>query len=573
MMQPSYPGPRVLVIGLDGATMRLLQPMIAAGRLPNLARFIETGASGPLRSTIRPESSIAWSSFATGVNAGRHGIFGFVGPIAGSYRTRLMTAADLHAPPFWVHLADHGVRVGVFNVPLVAYPPKPLPPGSFTVGGLMTPGLASDFTWPAELKADLLAHVPGYRLDVDEAGLSEEQLIAELAELTRLHLAAARYLIESRQPELFVAVFMATDRIQHHLWRHLDPRHPRYDPIRSPRLTPAIHALYDQLDAAVGELVALVATGALTLVISDHGFNGCHRALAVNAWLAQNGWLTPRAGAELRGRSARLIGWLRRLPGLRRLKARLPGLRQVKLTDAWHPDPTDWIAWEQTAAYFSDAGGIRINLQGREPQGTVSPPAYEALRAEISRRLLALRDPETGAAPVAAVYRREELYTGPYADLAPDLIVEPRRDADDPAENYLLAYGAPPAGALFIERLRLSGNHDLDGILFAAGPGVTTGPVAGARLWDLAPTLCQALGAPVPTGLDGRMLPELTAGNVLSAPPSLRGASFAPKQSQAMEGIASQTPLAMTPESTGAELSSEDEAAVAERLRALGYLS
>jgi predicted AlkP superfamily phosphohydrolase/phosphomutase len=563
-MATIYRGPAVLVIGLDGATMRLLGPLMAAGRLPHLRRLSAAGASGLLRSTIRPESSVAWSSFATGLEPGRHGVFGFVSQSPGSYRARLTTAADLAAPPFWAHLAGHGVRAGVFNVPVAAYPPRSLPAGSFTVGGLGTPSLASHFTWPADLKAGLLAHVAGYRLDVDEAGTSDERLITELAELTRVHLAAARYLVESRQPDLFVAVFMATDRIQHYLWRHLDARHPRHDAARSPRLAGRIHALYEQLDAAVGELAGLAAADALILVMSDHGFDACGRALSLNAWLAGQGWLQLRAGAAARGRSAALLGRLRRLPGLRRLKAALPGLRRVALTEAWRPDPTDWIAWEGTAAYFSDVGGIRINLQGREPQGVVAPAAYDALIGEMSGRLLALRDPLTGHAPVAAVYRREELYTGPCTDRAPDLIVEPRRDADDPRANYLLAYGAPPGSALFFDPPRLSGNHDQDGILIAAGPGVRPGAFASARLWDLAPTICHALGVSPPEGLDGRALIELLPRGD-GRPGAHDGASSAGATAQ------DQAAGTIVAEETG--LSAEDEAAIAARLRALGYLS
>jgi len=531
--------------------MRLLVPWMKAGKLPALARLASTGASGPLRSTIRPESSVAWSSFATGVNAGQHGIFGFAGFVQGTYRTRLMTASDLRATTFWEHAAAQGIRVGVFNVPLVSYPPRPLPEGSFSVGGLITPNLDSNFTWPSDLKANVLANVSNYRLDVDEAGLRDEEMISELAELTQQHLAAARYLIRSRLPELFVVVFMATDRIQHHLWRHLDSKHPRYDPIRSLQLASRILELYCQLDTAVGELMALAAPDALTVVLSDHGFNGCYRALSVNAWLASKGWLVPKVGAGTRGSVAHGLRWLRQVPNVRRLKQVLPGLRKVSMVDAWRPDPTAWIDWGQTQAFFSDVGGIRINLRGREPQGIVAPKQYDGLREQLVNDLLTLRDPQTGAAPITAVYQREELYSGPYVPMAPDLIVEPRRDANDPRNNYMLAYGASPTGALFSEPAGLNGNHDLDGILLAAGPGVEPGPITEAHLWDLAPTLCQALGIPLPPALDGRVIPQLVTKKAVNYGPT----------------------MIKTSEAKADGLSTKDEATVADRLRALGYLS
>jgi predicted AlkP superfamily phosphohydrolase/phosphomutase len=356
-----------------------------------------------------------------------------------------------------------------------------------------------------------------------------------------------------------VAIFMTIDRVQHYLWRHLDPHHPRYDPVRSPALAPDILSLYRQVDSAVGELTALSAPDALILVASDHGFNGCHRAVSINTWLANSGWLTPRVGTAVREGGARFLRWLRRVPGARRLKAALPGIQNVPTARAWHPDPTDWIDWAHTAAYFSDAGGIRINLRGREPQGAVAPEDYETLRDEIITGLLELKDPQSGIAPIAAVYRREDLYVGPYVDLAPDLIVEPHRDAADPRENYLLAYGVSPVGALFSEPARLNGNHDLEGILIAAGPGVKPGVITGARLWDLAPTLCVALGVPPLAGLDGEVLPALVSP---LGPVGVRARG--------------ETHAYTTGDATGASgniLSTEDEAEVTNRLRALGYLS
>jgi predicted AlkP superfamily phosphohydrolase/phosphomutase len=344
---------------------------------------------------------------------------------------------------------------------------------------------------------------------------------------------------------------MATDRIQHQLWRHLDPLHPLYDSQRSPAIAQLILNLYQQIDAAVGRIVAAAGDDALVIIMSDHGFNGCHQAFSVNAWLARYNWLALKRGASARGFSARVLRRLRQVPGLRQLKARLPGMRQIRLVEGWRPDATDWIDWQRTQAYFSDVGGIRINLRGREPEGIVPESGYESLCDTLTAGLLALRDPATGYAPVAAVHHREDLYHGEYVSLAPDLIIEPRRDALEPAQNYLLAYGAPPGEGLFRALPGLNGNHDLDGILFARGPAVTAGHIEGARLWDIAPTVCRHLGVPPPADLDGDVLGQLvdttTRVGLLSA-----AAPF---------------------DAVPTELTSEDETALAAHLRALGYLS
>jgi predicted AlkP superfamily phosphohydrolase/phosphomutase len=381
-------------------------------------------------------------------------------------------------------------------------------------------------------------------------------LITALEELTRANLEASRWLIERYGPDLFVCVFMATDRIQHHLWRHLDPSHPRYEPRRSPQLAERILSLYRQLDDALGELAALADPEGLVMVLSDHGFNGCHRSVSINTWLTQASgssgepWLTVRPGFSNRARTAARWAALRRIPGLRRLKGLLPGLRAVSFQRAWRLDADDWVDWSRTRAYFSSVGGIRVNLRGREPEGIVPDGEYDRVRSEIAHGLLALRDPESGVQPITDVYRREELYQGPYIDLAPDLIAEPQRNGDSAADNYLIAPGVPRAGSPFGVPAALTGNHDLDGILIAAGPTVRPGQLSGARLWDIAPTICRVLGIPDLADADGVALAGI-------AP---CGASLSPAVVQAI-GVTATEPM-----------DPADERDVSERLRALGYL-
>jgi len=154
---------RVMIIGLDALTPELTWPWVAEGVLPNLARVLETGAGGPLRSTIPPCSPAAWSTFATGLNPGKHGIIGFSRTRSDDYRPRLATAADRAGETFWETAGRHGISGGILNLPFT-YPPKPF--NGFMISGMMTPRLGRAMASPPEVFDDLMAASPDYTIDV-----------------------------------------------------------------------------------------------------------------------------------------------------------------------------------------------------------------------------------------------------------------------------------------------------------------------------------------------------------------------------------------------------------------------
>jgi predicted AlkP superfamily phosphohydrolase/phosphomutase len=180
----------------------------------------------------------------------------------------------------------------------------------------------------------------------------------------------------------------------------------------------------------------------------------------------------------------------------------------------------------------------------------LSASAAEALAVDLTTALLDVVDPATGQHPIQAVYRREELYHGPYVFHAPDLIVEPRRTDDNPAHNTIYEYGFGP------DSLRSSddftGNHALDGILAAVGPDIPSGPIADARLLDIAPTILHALDLPLPPGLDGRVLP------LWSQPQDIK---WSDPEKTPSSGL-----------NVDEALDAEETATVEQRLRSLGYL-
>ncbi len=544
---------KVIVIGLDGADWRLLKPWMAQGYLPTLARLVKEGASGSLRSTIRPESSVAWSSFATGVNPGKHGIFGFVHHEPNSYRFKLANAASLRVPRFWDVLSQAGRRVGLLNIPFT-YPPMPV--NGFLVGGMLTPTIEVPFTYPEELQSRLLQHFDNYLLDAGDRTQHKDALIASVQAYTQQQIELVRLLWQVDDYDMLGVVFPGPDRLQHFLWEDIDSQHPTYDLDRAQKYGAALREHFAVLDQAVAQIIAQLPEHTLVLIMSDHGFNGCARRFYVNRWLNEQGLLAVHKTKRWRTSAVNQLSSLKSIPWLRRLKRTfLPddwGVTNLKTAVS-----TQAVDWSRTKVYYAPDGGLRLNMQGREPQGIVSTEKeYEQLRRHLSQTLRDLREPQTGHHPLAGVYLREELYHGRFAQYAPDLILEPKRDDPQAASNYVLDSSVDMAGSIFTSSAPYSGNHALNGILIAWGFGVVPEhQVQNAHIIDLAPTILTALGVAAPSYMDGQTLHQLF-------PPAFELPST---QDTSIS-------LEVPDVDEQSKNSEEDEAIITARLRNLGYL-
>lgn len=566
---------RVLVIGLDGGTLDVIRPWAEAGELPTFQRLLAEGIAGPLKSTIPTGSPAAWTSFMTGVNPGKHGTFDFLRRRPDGYD---LQPVRNHLPGLGTMFAwasQHGRRVAVVNVPLT-YPPEP-------VNGIMVAGLGApdeaDYTYPAGL-ADTLRAM-GYRVNTNahcEPGL-EEAFIQEVTEATNKQAEVARWLYAQEPWDFFTVVFRDLDAVFHSLWSLMDETHPAHDPERASRYGDAILNYHKLLDAHLAGFLDAIDDHTVVLIMSDHGSGPYYREVYLNVWLQQEGFqklkrgvgdaaggvraLLRHGGVTRENLTARL-GW----HNVNRIKARLPD-RIKALVPRSNLEATDVVDWSQTQAYsFGLIGQIYINLKGREPHGIVSPDAeYERVVADIIERLSTLEDPDTGERVVDAVYRREELYHGPYAHLGPDLCVEMK------GLSYTTHLGTefthptvfgPPIN-------HESGNHRLYGMLVAWGPGIRRPPghdgqrslteplssraeTLGDRMEiiDLAPTILHLLGVPVPADMDGRVLTE-----ILDEPAG---------------GLAERVTRQQVEPDTATPLTADEEAQLMERLRDLGYL-
>ncbi len=546
---------QVLVIGLDGATYRVIDPLLAAGELPVLARLLNEGVRGELRSTLPPNSAPAWSSFLTGVNPARHRILDFREVDLRRYEVftgRFINARALAGRTIldWIGTRSRGVVA--YRVPMT-YPVWPV--NGVLVAGYPTPDRKRAYTYPPEL-ANVLTPLALHSHDeIMVAGIGEERRNAD-HEIARLLAHMGRWLRENRH-DFYVAVTGITDGFHHKFWKYHDPQHPLHDPGWPAEAKNIIREYYRRLDAAIGELLACVDHRWLVVVMSDHGGGPRPwRQFHVNAWLARQGWLTPSGGgrASWTRRAVRYtLEWARhRVPWRRWLAEHLP-VRWQQQALRWR-QATGWIDWSRTQAYHVPlqypAGGIEINLRGRQPQGVVAPGAeYERLRDEIIAALKNVRDPETDRPVIVEAWPREAVYPRGDMDSVPDILFL-TSETFDCGSDLDHVFSTVPLS--FLERI--NGDHTMEGIAVFWGEGVRRGCTVHLDLLDLPPTLIWAMGLPLPADMDGKVLTEV----------------FTPAYVAAHPVTHSEVPLWQ--EGEGAALSPAEEEAIRKALVGLGYL-
>ena len=556
------PKARVLVIGLDGATFDLIKPWAAEGRLPTLARLMDGGAHGSLHSTIPPMTGPAWTTFATGVNPGKHDLYDWIAREAGTYHFLPTTALDCKTPTVYELLSQVGRSVCVMNVPMT-FPPKPV--NGVVVSGLPAPDLESGVTYPETLLDEIRENVGDYILYPDpgqaysDSGI--DAFLKRLYRTTDLRVETLNYLRGRDDWDFAMVVFNGTDTISHAMWKFMDSSHPLHDPAKAKKYGNAIRDYYSYVDAKLAAIVDELDDDTTLIIMSDHGFGPFHKFIHVNNWLMDQDFMAVKPGAlaALKHRMFRLgfspmnvyntlmaLG----LGSLKREVVRGQGQGLMKTLFLSFDD----VDWSRTKAYsLGNVGQIRINVAGREPFGCVARgEEYEAVRDDIIARLYRMTDPKTGEQVVEQVYRREEIYAGPYLDDAPDIVFIPRR-----LEYF--GFGEYEFGShKIIEPMQrgISGTHRLNGIFIAYGARVRAGAAThDAHLVDLAPTILHLMDEAVADHMDGRVLTEALSAAV-SKPIERR--SYTPQADDAGDGDAG--------------LSAADQAVIAARLRSLGYV-
>ena len=615
---------KLIFLGLDGLEPDLVERLLDEGKLPNMAKLRKQGRYSRLRTTYPALSPVAWSTFATGANPGKHNLFDFLNRNLRTYLPELSSsqvrqpsrvwkigrwrvplskpAVDMRrkSRPFWALLGEHLVGSTVLRVP-ITFPPEPFQgrllsamcapdllgtQGSFQVfttgpagaefdeGGACYPLRKDSDAYTGEVRGpentvrdgagDL--RIPfrllledkhgGGRLEIGgkryelapgrftpwvrltfRAGLGikvsgiAQFRLAQVEPTVRLYLSPiaidpekpalpishpsfyAPYLakllgdystlglaedtwalnervvdedafleqaeqicgereamlesaLERTSKGVVACVFDTPDRVQHMFYRYLEPEHPAHAANGNSfeRYKGTIEDLYARMDGIVGKTMRHVDDKTVIFVLSDHGFKSFQRGVNLNAWLRHEGYLVEQEGR-------RDDGYLR------------------------------GIDWGRTKAYSFGLAGIYLNIKGRESSGIVPRAEAGALCQEIADKLTGLLDEDRDAVAVHRAYPKNAIYSGPYVEAAPDVVV-------GYSPGYRSSWGVAlgkVAGPIFEDNLKAwSGDHCVDpplipGVVFcnrdfeAADPGIE----------DMAPTALTLFGFEPPTHMDG----------------------------------------------------------------------
>ena len=340
---------------------------------------------------------------------------------------------------------------------------------------------------PAAFSADLYKAIGNYRTlgwaeatwALNEGRMDEKTFMDDLMVAFDDRAKVILNRLDARDWDLLVGVIESTDRVQHMMWRLIDPQHPLYDAGMAAQFGDSIERVYRKADDFVGEVVKRAGPGVPVMIVSDHGFHSWRKAVNLNTWLVQNGYMA--------------------------LKGQQPG--DKKLADLFGGG-TFWenVDWTRTRAYAMGIGQIYFNLRGRESQGIVSPGAEAAtLAAELSARLLTLTDPEDGAPIIRAVYKRDDIYNGPFIHNASELQVGMH---DGYRVSWQTTLGGSPPGIVYKNDRKWSADHGGYDYAITSGIFVTSRPIntKEPRIIDIAPTVLRYFGLSVPTDIDGKPL-------------------------------------------------------------------
>lgn len=496
MTQGSSHQIRTLLIGIDGACFDVLEKVT----VPTIESIIENGVAGPLRSQLPPWTASAWPSMFTGVNPGKHGVFDFL--TFDGYDWDIVNRTHVREDALWELLDVHGLTSVVVNVP-VTHPPKPF-------NGALIPGYVAPNNpecHPEGILSDIKDEIGDYRVYPDVPSDADPKTrVEEYTDLVEMRGMAFRILSERFGPDFGFIQFQQTDTTFHDL----------------PGNFRAVRAVYAAVDREITRIIDRHQPQSV-FIASDHGI-GEYRGYGfrVNDFLREHGYVETQKGgkgmpswssiARTHFRDGGVSRWLARqmarVAGVGVTSQRLEKLLN-RLGVANHvvdvvPTEiiragTEQVDFPNSKAYMRSRLelGVRINLEGREPEGKVAKDNYFAVRQILSELLSTIRTPE-GDPVFEYVGPREEVFDGPYLSESPDIITVPNEYNHLPTAALRgEIFGPPdepwehkPQGLFVVDGDRI---HSRDGL-------------KSSHLFDVAPTVLASLGVPVSDRMDGDVL-------------------------------------------------------------------
>ncbi|WP_422925200.1 alkaline phosphatase family protein [Singulisphaera sp. PoT] len=537
---------RLVILGLDGATWNVLDPMRRRGWMPNLDALLSKSARGTLRSIIPPVTTAAWTSMMTGCGPAKHGVFDHRYFDVAAGQMKVNHSGRARVPTFWHMLSQAGRSVVSLNLP-GTFPP--LDVRGVVVSGMDAPHLEAALSGSPAFAERLKAEVPNYSLRYFWKRVPET--LAELTENARLTAesfkgrAQGGLLADQMVPDwtTLMVQFQNLDPFQHRAWRFLNVDETGLD---DPAWNNAAGDVIRGLDVAIGLLAELAdKRGAGVLVVSDHGFGPCLGRIHVNRILIEAGVASvPGLGGKIKRRTKQAAENIK-LWGAKRGN---PEARSSSFdTSVEAQFPFDWKRTLAFAPHQDTAAMVYLNSADRRAGAPLTTPReVDDARKSAVQALAAARHPETGVALFPKIIETAEAYQlDPAKEGYPDLIALPE-------ESYWVRTKLT-AGKAWVEAdANLPGTHRPEGVVALAGAGIVAGTQIDADLIDVTPTVLKLLAMPIPSHIEGKPLA------CLSELPTTR----LDPPTEAVSG----------PHHSQFEYTAEEQAIIEQRLADLGYL-
>ena len=505
---------RHLIIGMDGMEWHLVRKWAGEGKLPTLRRLIDRGASGELASTSAELPDTVWSSLYTGTNPGKLEKFFYVQYDAATMGLRHVPDDAIQRPPFWDYLSEAGVRLGVVDAPKFAVSRK--------INGFQLTNWGAHATktmrmsYPEGLfEAIDAAFGPHPVGDCDKEDSTPKALRAltrRLVDGVRVHGKLFRHLMKERSWDVFFAVFSEPHCVGHHFYHGADPTHPQYKEAVEYGIADSIERVYRAIDEEIGKILERIDANTQVMIVSAHGMGPLrHASWNLPQILDRLGYGdTSVSKSNLNEtQDAKINPW-------RLLKLTLPGRLQYWIKDRLPQAAQDWLLfrwysggknWKNCRAFAipnnDSVGAIRLSVKGRDRFGQISSgEEYDRICDDLSNALYELRDPATGRAVVRQVTRLHSHFHGPFLNQLPDLTVlwdqSFHWEAVQSARIGTLNLGTQDAR---------TGMHTTHGFVIVAGADVSAGDqLVGHSTYDIAPTILDWCGVPIPEDFDGKPL-------------------------------------------------------------------
>jgi len=452
------PIPECMVLSIDGVPFGLLERLLQEGVMPHLAQLVEQTGMQPMRSVQPTVSCVAWSSYMTGCNPGKHGVLGFIDRRADSYDLSFPNSRMMAVEHIWEILSRAGKRVFGMNVP-ATYPPRAV--NGILIGGFLSPSLEK-CAYPVSV-SDYLKQID-YQIDSDAALARRDKraMLGNLDKTLDTRMEAMFHFLDEGPWDFFHTHIMGTDRINHFLLEKYEQGDPEF--------APAFKQYYRRIDDAVGRLLERIGPDTPLMIFSAHGFYPIKQEVQLSRYLIETGWTTPAAQIQ-------------------------------------HPLSIDP---ETSRAYCLIPGRIFVNLKGREPGGIVPLEEYQQTRLKLKEDLLQLQDPETSEPVIRKVLMREELYwpqgSRGVHQVAPEQVAQAQGAYGQAADLVAIPYDGDDlklglAGQTLFQRTELEGMHTYhDATMICRGVEL---PTENLEILMLARPILQRLGVEPPADMDG----------------------------------------------------------------------